>query len=77
MRLWTSPPLPISEFSSPKVWGRWWAVRSLLAAPEDGLTSPCSGPSAAEAGKAPLQNALQVTVPLFLDESGGVFQPTR
>ncbi|XP_057558909.1 BPI fold-containing family B member 2 [Hippopotamus amphibius kiboko] len=31
----------------------------------------------AEAGKAPLQSALQVTVPHFLDRRGGVFQPTR
>ncbi|XP_047627272.1 BPI fold-containing family B member 2 [Phacochoerus africanus] len=32
---------------------------------------------AAEAGKAPLQRALQVTVPNFLDRSGEVLQPTR
>ncbi|KAM9056489.1 BPI fold-containing family B member 2 [Megaptera novaeangliae] len=31
----------------------------------------------AEAGKAPLQRALQVTVPHFQDWSGRVFQPTR
>uniref|UniRef100_A0A5G2RIT7 BPI fold containing family B member 2 n=1 Tax=Sus scrofa TaxID=9823 RepID=A0A5G2RIT7_PIG len=32
---------------------------------------------AAEAGKAPLQRALQVTVPNFLDRSGEALQPTR
>lgn len=74
---WTRPPLPISEFSLPKVWGGWWAVWSLSVSPEDNLTSPCSGRSVAEAEKAPLQRALQVTVPHFLDRSRRVFQPTR
>lgn len=46
-------------------------------APEGSLTLPCSGPTVSEIGKAPLQQALQVTVPYFLDWNGEVYQPTR
>uniref|UniRef100_A0A8I5YMQ9 BPI fold containing family B member 2 n=1 Tax=Pongo abelii TaxID=9601 RepID=A0A8I5YMQ9_PONAB len=67
-----------SEYPLPKVQGRWQAVCSCcLVAPEGTLTSLYPGPTVSEIGKAPLQRALQVTVPHFLDWSGEVLQPTR
>lgn len=67
-----------SEYPLPKVQGRWQAVCSCyLVVLEGTLTSVYPGPTVSEIGKAPLQRALQVTVPHFLDWSGGVLQPTR
>lgn len=52
-------------------------VWSSLVAPEGSLTWPCSGLTVSETGKGPLQRALQVAVPHFLDWSGEVLQPSR
>ncbi|KAK2109828.1 BPI fold-containing B member 2 [Saguinus oedipus] len=48
-----------------------------LVAPKGNLTSLYPGPTVSEIGKAPLQRALKVTVPHFLDRSGEMLQPTR
>lgn len=48
-----------------------------LVALADSLTLSCSGPTVSEIGRAPLQQALKVTVPYFLDWNGEVHQPTR
>lgn len=72
-----SLPLPVSEASPLRPQGRWWVVRSPWVAPESSLTSPRSGLTVSDTGKAPLQRALQVPVPHFLDQSGKVLQPTR
>lgn len=73
---WISLPLPVSEPSPLRMWSRWQMAWSLVA-PEGSLTLPCSGLTVSETGKAPLQRALQVTVPHFLDWSGEVLQPSR
>lgn len=49
----------------------------LLGGSKGSLTSPCSGPAVSEIGTAPLQQALRVTVPYFLDWNEEVHQPTR